>query len=104
MEYQAELNETTHRFYSVFQVLKVLPLVCFYNTVIRFFSSYCFTSADAIFHNFLEMQLTLSETIFFMNVLLLMDSLTSPLPPAPPTHTHWSKSAKYVISFLFLLS
>ena len=49
MEYQAELNETAHRFYSVFQVLKVLPLVCFYNTVIRFFSSYCFTSADAIF-------------------------------------------------------
>ena len=63
MEYQAKLNESTHHFYIVFQAFKVL-LNVFYNTVIRFFSSYCFKLADAIFHNFLEIHLTLPETIF----------------------------------------
>ena len=43
----------------------------FFITLTRSFSSYCFTSAStsaAIFHNFLELHSTPSETIFFMNV------------------------------------
>ena len=65
MEYQVKLNESTHLFYIVFQVLNLIQvLFFFYNTVIRFFSSYCFTSADAIFRNILEIHLKLFETIF----------------------------------------
>ena len=68
MEYQAKLNESTHPFYIVFQVLKVF-LNFVYSAVTRYFSSYCFTSVftsvDVIFHNFLEHHSTLSETRFF---------------------------------------
>ena len=67
----------------------------FYNTVIMILSSYCFTSADAIFHNFLEIHLKLSETILWWMFLLFMDSLTPSTPPPhppPPKHTHSSLS------------
>ena len=65
-----------------------ISLNFFYNTVIMFFSSYCFTSADDIFHNFLEIHLTLSETIFTWMFLLLMDSLTPDFPTQTHTHIH----------------
>ena len=64
MEYQAKLNETTHPFYIVFQVLKVFLINLFIIQSPGLFALIVL-SADVIFHNILELHSTLSETRFF---------------------------------------
>ena len=75
--------KNTCLFYIVFQVMKVLliKITGFLkkDTGTSSFISYCFTltftSADIIFHNFLELYSTLSEKLFVKNVPFLTDSL-----------------------------
>ena len=69
-------------FYTAFQVLDVLlRKICRIHPLIFYFLFLlAFTSADIIFHNFLERHSTLSEKkkIFATNYLFLTDSLKPP--------------------------
>ena len=61
--------------------------IFFYNAVIRSFSSHCFTSAftsaDVIFHNFLELHSAYLKEDFFVNVPFI-----NRFTPPPRPHHH----------------
>ena len=80
--------KNTYPFYILFQVLKELPIkICKINPLDLLFLIVllAFTSADIIFHKFLELHSTLSEKkIFVTNFPYLMDSLKPLTPPPPP--------------------
>ena len=73
--------KSTHPFYIVFQVLRVISYKNLYlGYSYWIFSFFCFTlaftSADIICHRFLELHSTFSEKkIFVINLLFLTDSL-----------------------------
>ena len=74
-------------------------LIFFYNAVIRSFSSHCFTSvltsADVIFHNFLELQSAYLKEDFFVNVPFI-NRFTPPLAPSPSLYPFkWPKSTTH---------
>ena len=87
-------------FYIIFNVLKVLYII-FYNTVTSSFSSHCFTSAftsaDVMFHNFIQHYL---KQDFFMNVPFIK-GLTQPTPPSPyHPFTTFNANDKNLLSLL----
>ena len=88
MEHRPKFKKTTRPFYLVFQGLKVLFTKS--SSATSSFISYCvtlaFTSADIIFHNFLELQSILSEKYFRHEFSFLMG-------PQPHTSLR-QKSAK----------
>ena len=63
MEYQAKLNERIHPFYTVFQVLKVLPKF-FHNTVTRSFT------VLIVLHQFLHQQMSFFTTFLELHSIL----------------------------------
>ena len=79
MYYQTKLNENTDPFYIASQVLNVLTKI--FNVVTRSFIFYCFTSAftsaDIIFHNFLERHSALFEKIRPLSYALNEQNLLS---------------------------
>ena len=87
-------------FYIIFDVLKVLYII-FYNTVTSSFSSHCFTSAftsaDVMFHNFIQHYL---KQDFFMNVPFIK-GLTQPSHPSPyHPFTTFNANGKNLLSLL----
>ena len=85
--------KNTYPFYIIFEIWKVLlikvckiepPDLLFIAVFISFYIS--FTSADIIFHKFLELHSTLpGKKILVTNFPFLTDSLPHyPAPPSPP--------------------
>ena len=95
--------KNTFPFYILFKVLKV-PLIKIckiqppHLLFLVVFVLLAFTSADIIFHKFLELHSTLSEKNFITSFPFLTDSLKPPTPLT--TKIHKTKRDKSFLSML----
>ena len=82
--------ENARPFYTEFQVLKVFPIKIYMSNSPSSFIFYCFilafTSADIIFHNFLELQSTFSYLKKdFRYIFSYLTDLLNSIPKTPST-------------------
>ena len=86
LEYQPKSMKTTHllAFYIVFKFWRLLLIKILGYSSHWVFYLFCFildfTSADIIFHQFLELYLTSGKKVFVINFPFLTDSLKPPPP------------------------